>query len=65
MISMHSNKYATEKLATLATQDTKRRQSKQKNHRPVCVGHHYAQTNTNNVNKILALLQTTEYTSMH
>jgi len=33
MISMHSNKYATEKLSTLATQDTKRRQSKQKNHR--------------------------------
>ena len=25
----------------------------------ICVGDHYAQTNTNNVNKILALLQTT------
>jgi len=24
-----------------------------------CVGHHYAQTNTNNVNKIWTLLQTT------
>jgi hypothetical protein len=24
-----------------------------------CVGHHYAQTNTNNVNKTLALIQTT------
>jgi hypothetical protein len=28
-------------------------------HNAICVGHHYAQTNTNNVNKTLALLQTT------
>ena len=28
-------------------------------HNTICAGHHYAQTNTNNVNKICALLQTT------
>jgi len=28
---------------------TKRRKTKQKHNR-ICVGHHYAQTNTNNVN---------------
>ena len=39
------------KLATLGTQDTRRRQIKQNTH-------HYAQTNTNNVNKTKALLQT-------
>ena len=35
-----------EKLATLGTQD----EDKQK-HNTICVGNHYAQTNTNNVNK--------------
>jgi hypothetical protein len=34
----------------------RRRKTKQK-HNTICVGHHYAQTNTNNVNKLL--LQTT------
>jgi hypothetical protein len=29
---------------------TRRRKTKQK-HNKICVGHHYAQTNTNNVNK--------------
>ena len=28
-------------------------------HNTLCVGHHYAQTTTHNVNKIRALLQTT------
>ena len=28
-------------------------------HKTICVGHHYTQTNTNNVNKVCALLQTT------
>ena len=37
---------------------TRRRQAKQK-HNTICVGHHYAQTYTNNVNKTWALLQTT------
>ena len=45
-------KYNTEKLAT------RRRKTKQ-NHSTVCVGHHYTQTNTTNVNKTCALLQTT------
>jgi len=36
---------------------TRRRKTKQK-HNTICVGHHYAQTNTNNVNKIWFLLQT-------
>jgi fido (protein-threonine AMPylation protein) len=39
-----------EKVATLGTQDTRRRQTKQK-HSTICVGHPYAQANTNNVNK--------------
>jgi hypothetical protein len=34
----------------LATQDTRRRQTKQK-HNTLCVGHHYAQTNTTKVKK--------------
>jgi len=38
-----------EKLATLGTQDTGRRQTEQT--------HHYTQTNTNNVNKIWDLLK--------
>ena len=29
-------------------------------HNILCVGHHYAETNTNDVNKTCALLQTTE-----
>ena len=43
-----------EKLATFGTQDDE----KQK-HTTICVGHHYAQANTNNVNTSWALLQTT------
>jgi hypothetical protein len=30
-----------------------------KKHNTICVGHHYAQTNTNNVNKTWSLIQTT------
>jgi hypothetical protein len=37
---------------------TRRRKTKQK-HNTICVGHHYAQTHTNNVNKTWTLLQTT------
>ena len=50
-----------EKLATQGTQNeekqnnntgyTKRRKTKQQ-HNTVCVGHHYTQTNTNNINNI-------------
>ena len=29
--------------ATLSTQDTTRRQTKQKKHNTICVGHHYTQ----------------------
>ena len=46
-----------EKPATLATQNTRRWQTKQKTQH-ICGGHHYAQTNTNNVNKTCALIQT-------
>ena len=35
---------------------TRRRNTKQK-HNTICVGHHYVETNTNNVNKTWALLQ--------
>jgi hypothetical protein len=37
---------------------TRRRKTKQKHH-TICVGHHYAQTNTKNVNKTCAIIQTT------
>ena len=40
-----------EKLATQGTQDTTQRQAKQK-HNTLCIGHHYAQVNTNNINNI-------------
>jgi len=45
-----------EKLATQGTQDEEKQN---KTHNTICVGHHYTQTNTNNVNKTRALLQTT------
>jgi len=38
---------------------SRRRKSKQK-HNTICVGHHYTQTNTNNVSKAWSHLQTTE-----
>jgi hypothetical protein len=37
---------------------TRRRKTKQK-HNTICVGHHYAQKNTNNFNKKCTLPQTT------
>ena len=37
---------------------TRRRNTKQK-HNAICVGHHYEQTHTDNVNKTQVLLQTT------
>jgi hypothetical protein len=37
---------------------TRRRPTQQK-HNTICVGHHYTQTNINNVNKTWILLQTT------
>ena len=40
------------------TDHTRRRKTKQK-HNTICVGHHYWQANTNNVNKTWALPQTT------
>jgi len=45
-----------EKLATLGTQD---KEKQNKKHNTICVGHHYMQSNINNVNKTRALLQTT------
>ena len=44
-----------EKLAKQGTQDEK---NKQKKPNTICVGRQYTQTNTNNVNKTWALLQT-------
>jgi hypothetical protein len=46
-----------EKLATLGTQYTRRRQTKQKHNSTIWVGHHYAERNTNNVKKTRSLLQ--------
>ena len=45
-----------EKLVTLDTQDTERRQKdtkKNKNTHTICVGHQYRQTHTNKVNKTM------------
>jgi len=42
------------KLATYLVHKTK----KNKNKNTICIGHHYAQANTNNVNKTWSLLQT-------
>jgi hypothetical protein len=39
------------------TQDKERKKTTTKN--TICIGHHYTQTKTNNVNKTWALLQTT------
>ena len=47
-----SNMDNTEKLTTQGTQYEEK-------HNTICVGHHYTQTNTINVNKTWALLQTT------
>jgi hypothetical protein len=44
------------KLATFGTQD-KDKNKQIKN--TICVGHHYAQANTNNINKTRVLLQAT------
>ena len=38
---------------------TRQRQTKQR-HSTICDGHHYSQTNTNNVNKTWTIIQTTE-----
>ena len=45
-----SNKENKKKTAIQDAQDTRRRKTKQK-HNTICVGHHYVQTNINNVNK--------------
>ena len=37
--------------------------TKKKNHNTICVGHHYMQTNTNNVNKTWAFPAKTDRTS--
>jgi hypothetical protein len=52
-----SKKYNPEKLATRGTHD-KEKKTKPK-HNTTCVGHHYAETNTNNINKTLKQTQTT------
>ena len=46
-----------EKVATLGTQDTRRRQTKQKTQHNICWTPQYA--HTNNVNRTWVLLQTT------
>ena len=48
-----------EKLATLGPQDEDKQN---KIHNTICDGHHDTQTNTYNINKIWALLQTTGFT---
>jgi hypothetical protein len=57
-----------EKLGTQSTQSENKKQTKNKKqnkkqktqrHNTICVGHHYAKANTNNVYKALSLQQTT------
>jgi hypothetical protein len=48
-----------EKLAKQVTQNKEKNKKKQNKPNTMCVGHHYPQANTNNVNKPWALLQTT------
>ena len=43
-------------MAASGTQDKEKRRQK---HNTICVGHHYSQTNTNNVNKTCVPLQIT------
>jgi hypothetical protein len=40
-----------EKLATQVTQEKEKKKTKTKKNNTMCVGHHYLQANTNNVNK--------------
>ncbi len=47
----------SEKLATYRVNRTEKKTRQKQN--TICVGHHYTQTNTNNVNKTRVLLQTT------
>jgi hypothetical protein len=47
------------KLATLGTQITRRRQTKQTTQHNMCWIHNYRQASANNVNKTLTLLLTT------
>jgi len=44
-----------ETLAAYGTQNTRRRQTKQR-HNTICVGHQYEEAKTNNINKTLTLL---------
>ena len=48
--------YGPEKLAAY---DTQNEDKQNKKHNTIYVGHHFKQTNTNNVNKTWVLLQTT------
>ena len=43
----------------LATQDAQGEEEQSKTHNTICVGHHFAQTNTIDANKTCALPQTT------
>ena len=43
----------------LATQDKQGEEEQSKTHNTICVGHHFAQTNTTEANKTWTLLQTT------
>ena len=45
-----ATKYTPDKLATKDTPD-----KQNKKHNTICVRHHYAQTNTNNVNKTISI----------
>jgi uncharacterized DUF497 family protein len=51
------------KLATYGTQSRRRRKTKQK-HNTICVGHHYAQTNTHDVNSLLFMVFNTTFNNI-
>jgi hypothetical protein len=58
MKTLENTKGAIQIWQVRETGKTKKNKTKQK-HNTICFGHHYAQTNTNNVNKTWSLLQTT------
>ena len=58
------NEQSKETGATYGTQSRRRRKTKQK-HNTICVGHHYAQTNTtSNVNSLLFMVFNTTFNNI-
>jgi hypothetical protein len=59
----NKNEQSKETGATYGTQSRRRRKTKQK-HNTICVGHHYAQTNTHDVNSLLFMVFNTTFNNI-